>query len=218
MNLRDLKYLIAVADHCHFGKAAKSCFVSQLSLSMQIKKIRRKSGYSINQVNQSEIGKKITQKARSIILQVNAMKEIAAQEKDPFRGELHLGIISTVGPYLLLHIIPELTKTFSNLALYLREEKIISLIEKLIQGKLDAVLLVIPLIEKEGLEILPLFEEEFVLALPHHHTLVKRKILKLSDLENKTLFLFEEGHCLRGQALSIYQRVKYFRNKERPSY
>lgn len=166
MNLRDLEYLIALSAHCHFGKAAKACFVSQPALSMQIKKLEEDLGIPLiertnKKVFLTEMGEKITEKARSIILQVDAMQEIAAQAKNPFRGELHLGIIPTVGPYLLPHIIPDLIKTFPDLMLYLREEKTTTLIEKLIQGKLNAVLLAIPLIEKEDLEILPLFEEEF---------------------------------------------------------
>ncbi|MFW0010923.1 MAG: DNA-binding transcriptional regulator OxyR [Coxiella endosymbiont of Dermacentor nuttalli] len=212
MNLRDLEYLIALSAHCHFGKAAKACFVSQPALSMQIKKLEEDLGIPLiertnKKVFLTEMGEKITEKARSIILQVDAMQEIAAQAKNPFRGELHLGIIPTVGPYLLPHIIPDLIKTFPDLMLYLREEKTTTLIEKLIQGKLNAVLLAIPLIEKEDLEILPLFEEEFFLALPRHHTLAKHKMLTLSDLENKTLLLLEEGHCLRDQTLSVCHRA-----------
>ena len=218
MNLRDLKYLIAVADHCHFGKAAKACFVSQPALSMQIKKLEENLDIQLvertnKKIFLTEIGKKITQQARGIILQISAMQETAAQAKDPLRGELHLGIIPTVSPYLLPHIIPGLTKTFPSLVLYLREEKTISLIDKLIQGKLDAALLAIPLTEEEDLEVLPLFEEELILALHYHHTLAKRKILKLADLENQTLLLLEEGHCLRGQALSICQQVNALETK-----
>lgn len=218
MNLRDLEYLIALAAHCHFGKAAKACFVSQPALSMQIKKLEEDLGIQLiertnKKVFLTEIGEKITQQARSIIFQVSTMQEIADQSKHPFKGELHLGIIPTVGPYLLPHIIPDLTKIFPDLVLYLREEKTATLIEKLIQGKLNAVLLAIPLIEEEDLEILPLFEEEFFLALPHNHTLAKRKTLTLSDLENNTLLLLDEGHCLRGQALSVCNRVNISKTK-----
>jgi len=207
MNIRDLKYLVAVADHCHFGNAAEACFVSQPALSMQIKKLEDTLGIQlIERTNKSvfltEIGKLVTQHARDIICRVEIMRDIARQAKDPYSGELRLGVIPTLAPYLLPHIIPGLTRIFPNLKIYLHEEQTDHLITKLKHGKIDAALFGLPLIDEDFIA-LPLFEEELVLATPFNHALSKRQSIRHSDLKNKTLLLLEDGHCLRDQALSL---------------
>lgn len=217
MNIRDLKYLVAIAEHHHFGKAAESCFVSQPALSMQIKKLEKYLGVQlIERTNKSvfltAIGKEITQHARDVLLRVDAIRELANQSSDPFSGELHLGIIPTLAPYLLPHVMPGLTKLFPKLTTYLVEETTSTLLTKLSQGKLDCALLALPLVEADY-SALPVFEEEFLLAVPSCHLLAKRKTIKLSDLQNKTLLLLEDGHCLRDQALSICQRMNVSETK-----
>ncbi len=210
MNIRDLKYLIAVADHNHFGKAAEACFVSQPALSMQIKKLEESLGVIlIERTNKriffTEIGKLIVQQARDILFRVETLEEIANQSKDPFCGELHLGIIPTLAPYLLPLIIPGLSTLFPKLTLYLVEETTLNLLTKLNEGKLDGALLALP---TEGdFSVHPLFDEEFVLAVPLEHPLAKQKTVNFSDLENKTLLLLEDGHCLRDQALAVCHRA-----------
>lgn len=211
MNIRDLNYLIALADHCHFGKAAEACFVSQPALSMQIKKLERTLGIQlIERTNKTvfltEIGKLITQQARDISQRVELIKEIANQGKDPFSGELHLGIIPTLAPYLLPHIIPGLSKLFPKLTIYLVEETTPNLLERLTQRKLDGAILALPLVDGDFIS-LPLFEEEFVLAIAKKHHLAKHKTVKLSDLQDKTLLLLEEGHCMREQALTLCHKA-----------
>jgi LysR family hydrogen peroxide-inducible transcriptional activator len=217
MNIRDLKYLVSVADHCHFGKAAEACFVSQPALSMQIKKLEDTLGVQLiertsKKIFLTEIGKLVTQQARDILFRVEAMREIANLARDPFCGELHLGVIPTLAPYLLPYIIPGLSKIFPKLTIYLAEETTSNLLIKVSQGKLDGALLALPLVD-EDFFALPLFEEEFVLAIPPNHPLAKRKIAKLSDLENKTLLLLEDGHCLRDQALTVCHRVNASESK-----
>lgn len=217
MNIRDLKYLVAIADHCHFGMAASACFVSQPALSMQIKKLETALGIQlIERTSKSalltETGKLITEHARDILCRVETIKEVAKQANDPYRGEFHLGVIHTLAPYLLPHIIPGLSKIFPKLTIYLVEEQTSSLIAKLKQGKLDGALLGLPLID-EDFVALPLFEEEFMLAIPPNHSLSKRKIIKISDLENKTLLLLEDGHCMRDLALEICYRAKASESK-----
>src|SRR4029079_1443213 len=128
------------------------------------------------------------------------IKEIAKQANDPFSGELHLGVIPTLAPYLLPHIIPTLSKLFPKLTIYLIEELTPRLIEKLRRGKLDGAILGLPLVD-EDFFALPLFEEEFMLAIPPNHPLSKRKVIRMSDLENKTLLLLEDGHCMRDLSL-----------------
>ena len=216
MNIRDLKYLVAVADHRHFGKAAEACFVSQPALSMQIKKLEDTLGVLLiertsKQLFFTEIGKLIVQQARDILYRVETLQEMANQSKDPFSGELHLGIIPTVAPYLLPIIIPGLSTLFPKLTLYLVEDTTLNLLTKLNEGKLDAALLALPV---EGDFIVhSLFDEEFLLAVPLGHPLAIQKTTNFSDLENKTLLLLEDGHCLRDQALAVCHRANASESK-----
>lgn len=212
MNLRDLTYLVAIAEHNHFGLAAEACFVSQPALSMQIKKLETLLGVQlVERTSKSalltEIGQLMTEHAKDILFRVNTMKEIAKQANDPYSGELRLGVIPTLAPYLLPYIIPHLTTLFPKLIIYLVEEQTTNLIAKLKQGKLDGAILGLPLIEGD-FTALPLFEEEFLLAVPPTHALSKRKSVKLSDLENKTLLLLEDGHCMRDLALELCYKAK----------
>ena len=212
MNIRDLTYLVAIADHCHFGMAAEACFVSQPALSMQIKKLENLLGVQLIERTSkaallTDVGKLITEQARDILCRVATLKEIAKQANDPYSGELHLGVIPTLAPYLLPHIIPGLTKLFPKLTIYLLEEQTETLISKLKQGKLDGALLGLPLADGDFVAA-ALFEEEFMLATPSNHALAKRKIVKLSDLENKVLLLLEDGHCMRDLALELCYRAK----------
>lgn len=207
MNIRDLKYLIAVADHRHFSKAAEACFVSQPGLSMQIKKLEETLGVKLIERNNkgvllTEIGEVMTQHARDILNRIDTMKEIAQQAEDPFAGTLHLGLIPTLAPYLLPHILPGLALQFSKTSLYLVEDTTAHLLEKLSQGKLDAALLALP-IEDDHLIAIPLFEETFVLAVSSQHPLAKHKKVNIDSLNDQTLLLLEEGHCLRDQALNV---------------
>ncbi len=211
MNFRDLTYLVALADHRHFGKAAKVCFVSQPALSMQIKKLEKHLGIQLlertnKSVTLTAAGITLAEKARLVLQQAEEMREIAKLAKDPYSGELKIGIFPTLAPYLLPHIIPELKKIFPKLSIYLIEEQSVSLTEKLNQGKLDTAILALPILNTK-FKVHSLFEEEFMLATPAHHLLAKRKSINQSDLENKNLLLLEEGHCLREQALSLCFKV-----------
>jgi LysR family transcriptional regulator, hydrogen peroxide-inducible genes activator len=207
MNVRDLKYLVALIDNRHFGKAADACFVSQPALSMQIKKLEEDLGVQLLErtnktVFLTEIGAVLGERARDILNQVDEMREIAKLANDPFSGELKLGIFPTLAPYLLPHIIPKLTEIFPKLSIYLIEEQTALLVGKLQQGKLDAAILALPVAEK-GFTISPLFEEEFILAVPKIHPLAKRKKIKQTELQNSNLLLLENGHCMRDQALAL---------------
>lgn len=212
MNIRDLKYLVALADHRHFGNAAEACFVSQPALSMQIKKLEEVLGVQLiertsKSVRLTEIGHSLTQHAREILHRVEMMKEVAKQSKDPLSGEFQLGIIPTLAPYLIPHIIPSLLKTFPKLTIYLIEEQTANLVNKLRHGKLDAAILGLPLPNHDFITT-PLFEEEFLLALPSNHALSKRKHIHLTDLENSALLLLDDGHCMRDFALELCYRAK----------
>lgn len=217
MNIRDLQYLVAIADTKHFGKAAEATFVSQPALSMQIKKLENHLGVQLFERNNknvylTDIGKSIIEQARDILYRVDNLKELAKQSRDPFSGELYLGVIPTLGPYLLPHIIPGLTKLFPKLKIFLVEEQTQHLIAKLKQGKLDAALFVLPVLDPY-FRALALFEEELSLAVHPHHPLAKKKWVRQTDLSNKVLLLLEDGHCLRDHTLSFCDKVYATANK-----
>ena len=212
MNLRDLSYLVALVDHRHFGKAAEICFVSQPALSMQIKKLESYLGVQLlERTNKSvlltEAGTRLAEKARQILTQVEELKETAKLAKDLYSGELRIGIIPTLAPYLLPHIMPSLTSAYPRLTIYLVEEQTHSIVKHLKEGRLDATILALPIIGDDFVTS-PLFEEGFLLAVPKTHSLSKRKWIKQADLTNKNLLLLEDGHCLRDQALAVCQAVK----------
>ncbi len=217
MNIRDLKYLVALADHGHFGKAADACFVSQPALSMQIMKLEESLGIKLlERTNKSVLltdhGIIIVERARHILNQIEEVREIAKSAKDPYSGELKIGVFPTLAPYLLPLIIPQLSKAYPNLTFYLIEEQTAVLIEQLKQGKLHAALLAHPVMEKSFKNTL-LFEEEFLLAAPIAHPLAKLKSVKQKDLDNKNLLLLEEGHCMRDQALALCHRMQASENQ-----
>jgi len=211
MNTRDLQYLVALSDHCHFGKAAEACFVSQPALSMQIKKLEESLGIKLlERTNKSvlltDTGIAITERARQILNQVEEMRDLAKFAKDPYSRELKIGIIPTLAPYLLPLIIPSLSRKFPKVTLYLIEEQTAVLIEKLKAGKLDAAFLAHPVFEASFATSL-LFEEEFLLAVPSTHPLAKRKAIKQNDLVNQNVLLLEEGHCMREQTLALCHKM-----------
>lgn len=212
MNIKDLKYLVALADHSHFGKAADACFVSQPALSMQIMKLEESLGVKLlERTNKSVLltdhGVAIVARAREVLNQVDEMRGIAKLAKDPFSGEIKIGVFPTLAPYLLPLIIPPLSKIYPNLSFYLIEEQTALLVEKLKQGKLDAAFFASPLIEKNFKSAM-LFHEEFLLAAPAHHALAKLKVIKQQHLADKNLLLLEEGHCMRDQALAVCNQLQ----------
>ena len=209
MNLRDLRYLVALAEHKHFGRAAEASFVSQPTLSTQIKKLEDELGVALvertpRKVLLTEVGREIAQRARDVLNEVDQIKAIARRTLDPESGTVRLGIFPTLGPYLLPHVIPRIRERFPRLELLLVEEKTEVILRQLREGRLDAGVLALP-IHDDQLHAEFLFEEPFVLAVPEHHELAKRKGLKLDDLSDQTLLLLEDGHCLRDQALEVCQ-------------
>lgn len=207
MNLRDLKYLVALADHKHFGHAAAACFVSQPTLSTQIKKLEDELGVSLverapRKVMLTPAGRDAAERARRIVAEVEQMKEAARRSQDPEAGTVRLGIFPTLAPYLLPHVIPQLRQRFPHLELLLIEEKSDVLLARLREGKLDAGLLALP-VHDDQLHVEFLFEEPFLLAVPESHPLAQRDSLTLAELSNQQLLLLEDGHCLREQALDV---------------
>jgi len=207
MNIRDLKYLVAVAEQKHFGKAAEACFVSQPTLSTQIKKLEEFLGVTLiertnRQVLLTPAGELVVRQARVVLGDLNDLVQLAEQQRDPLGGELRLGIIPTVAPYLLPKILPKLRKAFPNLALQLTEAQTSVITNMLKLGELDALILALPT-EEDHLTEIPLYIEPFYLAVGSQHPKAGAKTASLSDLDEAEVLLLEDGHCLRDQALEV---------------
>jgi LysR family hydrogen peroxide-inducible transcriptional activator len=209
MNLRDLRYLVALAEHKHFGKAADASFVSQPTLSTQIKKLEDELEVALvertpRKILLTDVGREIASRARGVLNEIDQIRAIARRTKDPESGTLRLGIFPTLAPYLLPHIVPGLRERFPRLELLLVEEKTETLLERLREGRIDAAVLALPL-HDDQLHTEFLFDEPFVLAVPAEHALASRKALAIDDLADQSLLLLEDGHCLRDQALDVCQ-------------
>ncbi len=207
MNLRDLGYLVALADLRHFGKAADACFVSQPTLSTQIRKLEESLGVKLverapRKVMLTAAGQDVVARARRILADVEQMKESARRSQDPEAGTLRLGVFPTLGPYLLPHVLPRLQVRFPELELLLVEEKSDVLLARLREGRLDAAILALPL-HDDQLHAELLFDEPFVLAVPAQHPLASQTSMTMEQLADETLLLLEDGHCLRDQALDV---------------
>lgn len=209
MNIRALQYFIALAELRHFRKAAERCHVSQPTLSTQIKKLEEQLGTDLiernsRQVMLTPIGQRILERARIIVSETAAIRQLARDADDPFAGTLSLGVFPTLAPYLLPHVIPTLRQKFPKLTLRLFEEKTERVMAMLATGVVDAILLALPL-HDDQLHVEPLFDEPFVLVLPTDHPLAKQPSVSLSDLRTEQLLLLEDGHCLRQHALDVCQ-------------
>ena len=209
MNLRDLKYLIAVAEQLNFGKAAEICHVSQPTLSMQVKKLEEYLGVSIfertnKHVMLTDYGQEIVHMARGIVAGADDLITYSKSCRDPFSGEFRLGAFPTIAPYFLPKIIAPVKKAMPKLQLLLIEEKSPILIEKLLKGEIDAAILALP-IDNESLAAEVLFDDNFLLAVPKNHALAKNKTVTMEDIGSESLLLLEDGHCMRNQALQVCQ-------------
>ena len=209
MNLQALRYLTALAEHRHFGRAAEKCFVTQPTLSMQIRKLEDELGLQLLERNNksvrlTDIGLIIAEYAQKILREVKTIQELAKTVKDPYSGNIKMGVIPTLAPYLLPRVIGNLQQAMPKLQYYWVEKTTEVLMQQLKLGEIDAALISLPIKDNE-LVVEPLFTEEFLLAVPKQHALVKRKTLQLKDIENSELLLLEEGHCLRDQALTFCQ-------------
>lgn len=205
MTLQELRYLVALTDCGHFGQAAEACFVSQSTLSTGVKKLEDTLGVvvfdrSLKRVAPTPVGHEIVESARRILEEAARIKELASYAQDPMDRTVHLGVIPTLGPYYLPHVLTEVRMAHPRLRLLLREEMTPHLLDHLAEGKLDAGLLALPILDP-ALEVVPLFVEPFLAALPLAHPLAQADEVDINDLAAAGLLLLEEGHCLRDQAL-----------------
>ncbi|KAE9528366.1 DNA-binding transcriptional regulator OxyR [Testudinibacter aquarius] len=205
MNIRDLEYLVALSEYKHFRKAADACHVSQPTLSGQIRKLEDELGILLlertsRKVLFTQSGMLLVEQARKILLEVQIFKEMASNQGKEMSGPLHIGVIPTLGPYLLPCMLPVLEQDFPELELYLYEAQTQSLLEKLEMGQLDCAILVqVP--ETAGFIEVPMFKEEMMLAVSPKHQWAKERSLPLSVLKDHEILMLDDGHCLREQTM-----------------
>ena len=211
MNLKDLKYLVALADTGHFGKAAERSCVSQPTLSAQLKKLEEYLGVKLverqpKNVQLTEVGKQIVVRARRMLDEGDEIVALARSNTDPFAGKLKVGLIPTIGPYLLPRVMQKIRRAVPQLGLMLYEYQTEELLKRLRDGEMDLGIMALPLMQ-DGLEARPLYKEAFTVALPTHHALAAKNTIKVQDLKGQTLLLLQDGHCLRDQALEVCSPV-----------
>lgn len=207
MTLTELKYLVAIAREKHFGRAAEACFVSQPTLSVAIKKLEEELDVKIfergaSEVSVTPLGEQIVRQALQVLEQAAAIKEIAKLGKDPVSGPLRLGIIYTIGPYLLPDLVRQAIERVPQMPLMLQENFTVRLLEMLRMGELDCAIMAEPFPDA-GLAVAPLYDEPFMVAVPVHHPLARRKSISAEALKNETMLLLGTGHCFRDHVLEV---------------
>ena len=211
IKLKDLRYLVTVADTGHFGQAAERCFISQPTLSAQLKKLEDYLGVQLIErqsrgATLTQAGEQIVARARLILSASDEVITIAQTYRDPLSGRLKVAMIPTVGPYVLPQVAPAVHKQMPRLDLLLFEYQTAPMLEKIQSGDIDVGVLALP-VDIEGLASRKLYDEDFNVALPEHHRLAKQASVRISDLNDESLLLLEEGHCLRDQALEVCSRI-----------
>ncbi|HIV70549.1 MAG TPA: hydrogen peroxide-inducible genes activator [Candidatus Aquabacterium excrementipullorum] len=207
MTLTELRYIVAVAREKHFGRAAEACFVSQPTLSVAVKKLEDELDVKLFERGSSEItvtplGEEIVRQAQAVLEQAHAIKEIAKRGKDPLAGPLRLGVIYTIGPYLLPELVRNAIDQVPQMPLMLQENFTARLLEMLRAGELDCAILAEPFTDA-GLAMAPLYEEPFVVALPRTHPLAQREQISAEELKQETMLLLGTGHCFRDHVLEV---------------
>ena len=204
--LRQLRYLIAVVDRRHFSQAAEECLVSQSTLSAAIQELEELLGVPLlertkRSVVPTPVGRQIADRARALLRGAEDLIDIAQAAGDPLSGPLHLGMIPTVGPFLLPRVMPMLRTAFPHLKLYLREDQTARLLDHLSAGTLDAAVIALPY-PTADLEAIEILEDPFWVACPAGHALCDRRPIRPKDIAFEDLLLLEDGHCLRDHVLA----------------
>ncbi len=207
MTLTELKYIVAVARERHFGRAADACFVSQPTLSVAVKKLEEELDVKLfergaSEVSVTPLGEQIVRQAQQVIEQAAAIKEIAKRGKDPLSGPLRLGIIYTIGPYLLPDLVKNAIEMSPQMPLILQENFTVKLLDMLRTGELDCAIMAEPFPDT-GLAMAPLYDEPFMVALPKAHPLAKRRTITSEELKKETMLLLGTGHCFRDHVLEV---------------
>lgn len=207
MTLTELKYIVAVARERHFGRAAEACFVSQPTLSVAVKKLEEELDVKLfergaSEVSVTPLGEQIVRQAQQVIEQAAALKEIAKLGKDPLSGPLRLGVIYTIGPYLLPDLVRQAIERVPQMPLMLQENFTAKLLDMLRLGELDCAILAEPFPDT-GLAMAPLYDEPFMAAVPSKHPLARRKRISAEELKAETMLLLGTGHCFRDHVLEV---------------
>jgi LysR family transcriptional regulator, hydrogen peroxide-inducible genes activator len=207
MTLTELKYIVAVARERHFGRAAEACFVSQPTLSVAIKKLEEELDVKLfergaSEVSVTPLGSEIVRQAQQVIEQAQAIREIAKRGKDPVSGPLRLGVIYTIGPYLLPDLVMQAIDLVPQMPLLLQENFTARLLDMLRTGELDCAIMAEPFPDT-GLAVAPLYDEPFMVAVPKNHALAKAKSISAEALKAETMLLLGTGHCFRDHVLEV---------------
>lgn len=207
MTLTELRYIVAVARERHFGRAAEACFVSQPTLSVAVRKLEDELDVVLferrkNEVSITPIGERIVEQAQQVLEEAETIKQVAQEGKDQLKGPVRLGVIYTIGPYLLPHLIPLLNRRAPDMTLVIEESFTANLREALRRGELDMIIVSLPF-EAPGIVMQPLYDEPFVLALPSGHPWGKTKAINAEQLADETLLLLSAGNCFRDQVIDV---------------
>jgi LysR family hydrogen peroxide-inducible transcriptional activator len=217
MTLTELKYIVAVAREKHFGHAAEACHVSQPTLSVAIKKLEEELEVKLFERNASEVavtplGEEIVRQAQTVLEQAASIKEIAKRGKDPLSGPLKLGVIYTIGPYLLPDLVRQVIERSPQMPLMLQENFTVKLLEQLRLGEIDAAILAEPFPDT-NLALAPLYDEPFYAAVPVSHPLAQKGSVTAEELKQETMLLLGNGHCFRDHVLEVCPEFARFSNE-----
>ena len=205
MTLNELRYAVAVARELHFGRAAESCHISQPTLSVAVRKLEQELGVQLfertpNEISVTPIGRRIVAQAQRVLEEAQGIKQLASQGQNELAGVLRLGVIYTIGPYLLPYLIPRLHRRAPEMPLQIEESYTANLSERLKAGELDVLILSLPFAEP-GIATLPVYEEPFVVLMPLGHALEQAAVIDAPTLAQQDLLLLGSGHCFRDQVL-----------------
>lgn len=214
MTLTELRYVVALARERHFGRAAEACFVSQPTLSVAIRKLEEELGVVLFERGSGDlaitpIGQKVVVQAHKVLEECDRLRDIASQGHDPLEGPLRVGVIYTIGPYLLPHLVPEQIRQTPQMPLLLQENYTTRLLELLRQGDIDCAIVALPLPDT-GLAQYDLYDEDFFVALPHAHPWAARESISAGSLKDETMLLLGAGHCFRDQVLEVCPELSRF--------
>lgn len=214
MTLTELKYIVALAREKHFGRAAEACFVSQPTLSVAIRKLEDELGVQLFErgtagIQTTAMGDQLIEQAQKVLDEASLLKDLARQGRDPLAGPLRVGVIFTIGPYLLPWLVPQMIQAHPSMPMLLQENYTVKLLETLRQGEIDVLILAEPF-DAQGLVTEPVYDEHFMVAVPRQHPWVKRRRIPSAELTQQTMLLLGSGHCFRDQVVEICPELSRF--------
>ena len=214
MTLTELKYIVALAREKHFGRAAEACFVSQPTLSVAIRKLEDELGVQLFErgtagIQTTAMGDQLIEQAQKVLDEASLLKDLARQGRDPLAGPLRVGVIFTIGPYLLPWLVPQMIQAHPSMPMLLQENYTVKLLETLRQGEIDVLILAEPF-DAQGLVTEPVYDEHFMVAVPRQHHWAKRRRIPSAELTQQTMLLLGSGHCFRDQVVEICPELSRF--------